>query len=250
LVQFRASDDCRPKRIRDYDWKYADDNGPIRIKLFDAYLTNAVKTQHRSLGNTSIPCPLCLESIERAAVFAGTVVEEHIVPQHATTENKQQTPDTQMGFKNTRSGLTLTCSNCNRFKGKHLDFPLRGLVAPTRQREDDYTFETGTAILIHAYLFAFAILGYEYVYCPELEEVRRQFHEPSVRHSAWLEHAHVNLNPPTPIVATQSGYPCVFGRPVGQPMQVFWWRFRASLPNADFVMYPVDVPTLLSELIK
>lgn len=224
---------------------------PIRVQLYDAYFANAVRTGHSQPGETSIPCPLCLKPIERAAVVANVVAKEHIVPQHATADKVQRTPHTQIGVKNTRSGLTLTCSECNGFKGRKLDGLLRGRAGSTPQSEADYPFETATAILTYAYLFAFAILGYEYVCHPDLEEVRRQFSDPTVRHSRWLEHAHVNLKPPESIiVTTENGYPCVFAHRVGHPMQVFSWRFRASLPNADFVKNPVDIPTVLRELLE
>lgn len=225
----------------------------IIIDLFKAYLANGIATRNLPKDATSILCPLCLEPIERTAVEDETVPLEHIIPVHSTKDKEQKTRYAQISVKNVRSGLTLTCPDCNGFKGKRLDFPLRNRITPGHRAQGNYTFETGTAILTYAYLFAFAVFGYEYILQPDMAEIREQFKNPEKRISTWLEYAKVHLpSIKQPIVCNEWGYPFILERSCkkGSPLELLFWRFRAKLPSMDSVKKAVDIPKSILRLVS
>lgn len=208
--------------------------------LFAAYEANLRKVAPGRTAPGSILCPLCL-----ATMTAAEATLEHIVPKHSTVEKVQKTPFTKLGVTNVRSGLTLTCGRCNGKKGRELDFVLRGLIAGGDKKQSDYVYRSGTAILTYAYLFAFAVFGYEYILKPELDDVRRQFEEPDKPLTPWLELAQVHpQNIEQPIVVNQWGYPFMMGNKLtpGAPLEVFFWRFRAKLPTITGLNVCVDIP--------
>lgn len=216
------------------------------LDLFDAYRTNLTKVDATRAPAGAILCPLDLAPIQRADVESKVVPLEHIIPQHATVASKQ-TKFTNLAAKDVRSGATLTCGRCNGKKGKELDFPLKGLIAPGPRKPEEYTYRTGTAILTYAYLFAFAVFGYEYIFKEELAEVRAQFEDPDGRHTRWLEHAHVcTANMEQPIVANEWGYPFAAGIARGAPLELYFWRFRAKLPGLDGVKTAIEIPASIS----
>jgi len=214
------------------------------LDLFDAYRRNLiVADSSRASGREAILCPLDFTEISREDVRAKHVVLEHIVPQHATSDKKQKTRSTQLAVKDVRSGLTLTCASCNSKKGRELDQPLRNLITPGPHTPDEYGYRAGTAILTYAYLFAFAVFGYEYVFKAELTEVRDQFKDPDSRHTGWLDHAQVcTANIEQPIVANEWGYPFALRIARNAPLEFYFWRFRAALPALDGVRTAVEIP--------
>jgi hypothetical protein len=219
------------------------------LDLFDAYRANLLKVAQDRAPREAILCPLDLSPITRDDVFGRRVGVEHIVPQHSTADGKLKSLFTKLAVKDVRSGLTLTCAVCNGKKGRELDLPLRGLIAPGVRRPQEYTYRTGTAILTYAYLFAFAVFGYEYIFKPEAEEIRRQFQDPDGRHTAWLDHAQVcTANIEQPIVANEWGYPFVARIARGAPIELSFWRFRAKLPSIDGVRTAVEIPESISGL--
>lgn len=208
--------------------------------LFAAYEANLRKVAANRAAPGVILCPLDL-----ATMTADEATLEHIVPKHSTVEKQQKTPFTKLGVTSVRSGLTLTCGRCNGKKGRELDFVLRGLIAGGDKDRATYVYRSGTAILTYAYLFAFAVFGYEYILKPELDEVRRQFEEPDKRHTPWLEWAQAHpQNIEQPIVANQWGYPFMMGNKLapGVPLELFFWRFRAKLPTITGLKVCVDIP--------
>ena len=218
------------------------------LELFDAYLENLIASGKCPPTNSdSILCPLCLTSIRRIDVEEGRVSLEHIVPQHATAQRQQKTPETRLGNKTTRSGVTLTCTACNGKKGRELDWIMRDLIGPGSREEADYPRRAGVAILIYAYLLAFSTYGYEYILAPGLETIREQFQEPDSDASEWLQHAEVDREGRQPIVATEQGGPSVVRIGGDGPLKVFFWRFRSLLPPVGNVIHPVRIPASLTD---
>jgi hypothetical protein len=208
--------------------------------LFFAYEANLRDVEPSRTPAGVILCPLDLAPmpIDKATL-------EHIVPQHSTVEKKQKTLHTKLGSKNVRSGLTLTCLRCNGKKGSELDSELRGLIVGGDKNANAYSHRSGVAILTYAYLFAFAVFGYEYILRKELDEVRLQFEEPDTRHTGWLEDAQVHPGEiERPIVANEWGYPFAMGngRADGAPLEVLFWRFRAKLPTLTGIKTAVSIP--------
>lgn len=192
--------------------------------LFDAYQSNLACTGNSPGRNDIILCPLCLRKIFRNEIVSGRVRLEHIIPQHAASAKSQRTRSTRISVKNVRSGLTITCEACNKKKGSELDWRMRGLIGPGKRTKNQYVRRMGVAILIYAYLLAFAVYGYEYVLAPALDEVREQFQDTDEYRTSLLEHSCVCLPETTPIVCNEYGYPCFFGGMRGGAP----WRFTSG----------------------
>jgi hypothetical protein len=222
---------------------------PIGLELYEAYHKNGVMTGYLEKDSDYILCPLCLGKIERTDVESRKIPVEHIIPQHSTADRLQKTRHTKIGVKNVRSGLTLTCYCCNSWKGSKLDWLMRNKILPGSKPIQDYQFETGTAILTYAYLFSFAVWGYEYIHKPEMERIREQFKHPSERKSEFLAEAKVNLKgPEQPIVCNRWGYPFIMGGMSKGPLEVMFWRFRALLPSLHGVKTSVEIPETILKL--
>jgi hypothetical protein len=218
----------------------------LLIDLFDAYHQNLTSTGNNPDNKDIMLCPLCLKEIPRLDIESGAVSLEHIIPQHSTSSSTQNTRHTQIGVKNVRSGLTVTCPVCNGKKGRELDFCMRNLITPGQKTQNDYSPRTGVAILIYSYLFAFAVHGYEYILASKLKEIRKQFNDPDGCHTSWSETACVHLvDPQQPIICNAWGYPFIMGGMVNGPLEIMFWRFRALLPSASHVTKAVEIPESL-----
>lgn len=215
------------------------------LDLFDAYHENlAAVTPNRVPRGRAILCPLDLSAIPRAEVESGAIGIEHIVPFHATVKKVQKSLYTSVGVADVRSGLTLTCPTCNGKKGSELDFRLRRLIGPGDRQKSQCGYRTGTAILTMAYLFAFAVFGYEYIFKTELAGIRDQFQDPDGRHTDWLDGATVDLSaqPQHMPVANEWGYPFKLVVRRHQPLVMWFWNFRAIIPSLDGVRTAVKIP--------
>ena len=223
----------------------------LKQQLFDAYAQNLVTSGHSTAPDYML-CPLCLKRITFEDLRNGRADVEHIIPRHSTTNRQQLTPFTRLGAASVRSGLTITCTICNRKKGSQLDFGMRGLVTPGRKSKADYKGRSGVAILVYAYLLVFAVYGYEYILQPAMDDVRRQFDRPDEDITQWLAGAEVD---PTmeakdqPIVCNEWGYPFVAGVWRNR-LRISFWRFRAILPGPVAVTAVVDIPEAIVRLAR
>ena len=201
----------------------------LALALFRAYQDNLRESIGAPRPPTSIPCPLCLvNSISESAIVAGHPLE-HVVPESVTAMGRQRTPHSRIGDKSSRSGLTLTCEACNRFKGSRLDAPFRRAFAYGAAPSE--SIPVRTAILTYAYLFAFAVFGYSYAVDQSLADIRRQFREPHHQVTPWLDSVVPSVQAwHHPIVLNSWGYPFMLaeGAPIG--LLVSFWRCAAQLP--------------------
>ncbi|MDP8209298.1 MAG: HNH endonuclease domain-containing protein [Candidatus Stygibacter australis] len=223
---------------------------PIALDLFDAYKSNLTKTGNNPELKDIILCPLCLKEIKREEIVKGDVALEHIIPAHSTGEKAQKTDFTKISVKNVRSGLTITCSKCNSKKGSKLDWVLRNRITPGSQNaKNGYSFTSGVAILVYAYLFSFAVFGYEYILKDELIEIRKQFSDIDNYHTKYLEYAQVNLNDPEqPIVCNEWGYPLIMGETKNGDLEIYFWKFRARLPSISGLNQLIEIPQSIKKL--
>lgn len=224
---------------------------PIIIDLYNAYKSNLFEIGYNTNGGDYMLCPLCLEKISRENIEKKIIPIEHIIPLHSTIDKKQKTPFTKIGVKSVRSGLTITCKTCNEKKGSKLDAPMRNLITPSVKINSDYgDRRTGIAILIYAYLFAFAVWGYEYILKPDLKQIRQQFADIDGNHTNFLNYAEVNLGGnQQPIICNEMGYPFIFG--LGEDaLQLFFWRFRAMLPAVKGIKTTIHIPESIINLAK
>jgi hypothetical protein len=222
---------------------------PLELQLFDAYKANLAAVRPERHNKDIMLCPLCISEITRKQVEMHEVGLEHIIPQHSTADKAQKSPQTLVGVKNVRSGLTITCSKCNGRKGRILDWPMRDRIIQGQKLPEDYPCRTGTAVLIYAYLLAFAVFGYEYILKDDLREIREQFWDPDRSNSGWLRHAQVNLSgKASAIVCNESGYPFVMKISPSEPLEMSFWRFRAILPPTGKLAHYVAIPEAIINL--
>ena len=88
-----------------------------------------------------------------------------------------------------------------------------------------------------AYLGAFQLFGYEYIFQAELEQIREQFDFPDERKTHYLDTAEVNTSPNgDKIIRTRAGHPFSLGGVMadGNPLQVAFRRFNAQLPSGHW----------------
>ena len=189
--------------------------------------------------NASILCPLCLRPrISLEGVRDKTVPLEHILPQ--STSKRSQLPERirRMGFVSNRSGLTLTCPDCNSRKGRTVD----AIFMRARKHGEPTSFGNPfrTAILTYGYLLAFAIHGYPYILRAQLDSIRAQFLAPDDLVSPWLEQVHLDAPWHDSLVLNSWGYPGFMASTPGELIVAFW-SYAAPLPPW-LGLNPVELP--------
>jgi len=174
---------------------------------------------------------MCITNmIEESAVAAGHHPLEHVVPQSLTAEGQQHSPNTRIGDKATRSGLTLTCERCNQAKGRRLDAPFRKAFAAGALSSDFTVLRS--AVLAYAYLFGFCVFGYPYVLDRRLACLRNQFAAPDQHATPWLDSVILSIDTwEQPVVLNASGYPFMVAEGGAIGLLIMFWRCGAFLPE-------------------
>jgi hypothetical protein len=213
---------------------------PIKLALFRAYQHNFTRATGAPRVVEAVPCPLCLELITEAEVREPKFGPEHIVPQAVTSRGANDRCVGMTGDKNSRSGLTLTCTACNGEKGRRLDFPFIKAFENGAAVRDTPTLRT--AVLTYSYLFAFAVWGYQYILDKRLGEIRAQAKSPTSP-SPWLPGVQLSVDAwLQPLVLNTWGYPCMFME-TARTLGVFFWRVGAFLPPRSIECdTPVEIP--------
>jgi hypothetical protein len=161
----------------------------------------------------------------------------------------QPTRHTRIGTKSARSGLTITCQNCNGAKGRKLDWTMRNAIGGGEKRAEQYGHRSAVAVLCYAYLLAFAHFGYGYVLRPVADEIRKQIAKADGRHTSWLDEIVVNVGDHGMIVCSELGYPCVFGFHRTH-LEVLFWRFMVLLPGLHQADTSIAIPNSVIALAE
>lgn len=213
----------------------------LNEQVFDALYANLCHARPQYVGKDVILCPICLREIKKGAVLSGGV--EHIVPRVLIKGDNLSKKN--LGTLNQRCGITILCresrtskmtgavssDGCNGMKGKLYDRLCKQHWGDKQIDPENLKHRHGVSILVMAYLGAFQLFGYEYIFQTELEQIREQFDFPEERKTHYLDSAQVNtsLNGDN-IVRTSAGHPFI----LGGVMAVAFRRFTAQLPSGHW----------------